>query len=393
MSNLAPQRLVRSMSRRLSHVTARPIAAAFIAVAVFAILPLRSSAEQGAQQGVSQGTGQGARPAQRPAAPQGAQPQQAPTIAIVPPVVNLGPVEPGSTSPAKFTVINNGPNPVTVLDAKPNCKCTAINDVKGKVIPPGGMIELAASLAAPRVPGPKEAVVFLTFDRHQPMQAKIAGDVRFPILCDPPFVDALKEVTSGTIKVRSLDGKPFEIRRSGTKDPVFVGFTPGTDAPRAEYEIRWDLSGRTAEQMPLWWFLWTDRSDCAVIPLRVRDEATGTKADMGRFQRFWIVKESLVLGGACHNGTSCEVEFELEHYNPPKRGAIERPDWSAVKAVRSLIPGLEVKFVSKRDVGADAAMVKIAYKPLHGGMFEGELEIETATGTGRVPFACFATTW
>ena len=28
-----------------------------------------------------------------------------------------------------------------------------------------------------------------------------------------------------------------------------------------------------------------------------------------------------------------------------------------------------------------------------GGMFEGELEIETATGKGRVPFTLFATTW
>jgi hypothetical protein len=336
---------------------------------------------------------QGARPAQRPAAPQGTQPQQAPTIAVLPPVVNLGPVEPGSTSPAKFTIVNNGPAAVTVLDAKPNCKCTQISDVKGRIIAPGGTLELTASLAAPRVPGPKEAVVFLTFDKHQPMQAKIAGDVRFPILSDPPYVDALKEVTSGTIKVRSLDGKPFTIRRSGAKDPVFVGFTPGTDAPRAEYEIRWDLAGRACEQMPLWWFLWTDRLDCPVIPLRVRDECTGTKADMPRFQRFWIVKESLVIGGNAHAGTSAEVEFELEHYNPPKRGAIERPDWSAVKAVRSLIPGLDVQYVSKRDVGADAALVKIAVTPQHGGIFEGELEIETATGTGRVPFACFATTW
>jgi hypothetical protein len=52
-----------------------------------------------------------------------------------------------------------------------------------------------------------------------------------------------------------------------------------------------------------------------------------------------------------------------------------------------------VKYVSKRDVGKDAAMVKIAVTASHGGAFEGEIEIETATGTGRVPFAYFATTW
>jgi len=125
----------------------------------------------------------------------------------------------------------------------------------------------------------------------------------------------------------------------------------------------------------------------------VRDECTGSKADMGRFQRFWIVKESLVVAGSGHNGTATETEIELEHYNPPKKGAIERPDWCDVKAVRSLIPGVDVKFVSKRDVGKDAAMVKVAVTAAHGGTFEGELEIETATGTGRVPFTYFATTW
>lgn len=337
-----------------------------------------------------------------PATPRGAQqsatnaqqaPRVAPPVAIIPPVVELGAVEPGSTNPAKFTLVNNGKSPVRILDATPNCKCTAISDIKGKVIDPGATLELSASLAAPRIPGPKEAVVFITFEGGAMMQAKITGDVRFPVLCTPPYVDALKEVTTGTVKVRSLDGKPFTIRRSGGKDPVFVGFTPGTDAPRAEYEIRWDLSGRACADMPLWWFVWTDRSDCPVLPLRVRDECTGSKADMGRFQRFWIVKESLVVAGRGHNGTPTETEIELEHYNPPKKGAIERPDWSDIKAVRSLIPGLEVKYVSKRDVGKDAAMVKIAVTALHGGSFEGEIEIQTATGTGRVPFTYAATTW
>jgi hypothetical protein len=354
-----------------------------LAVAISGILTLHAFAQVPA-----------APAAQTPRAANPQQGQRVPVpVNVVPPVVELGAVEPGSTNPAKFTLINTGKTPVRVLDATPNCKCTAISDIKGKVIEPGATLELSASLAAPRIPGPKEAVVFITFEGGGMLQAKIAGDVRFPILCTPPYVDALKEVTSGTVKVRSLDGKPFSVTRSGGKDPVFVGFTPGTDAPRAEYELRWDLSGRACAEMPLWWFVWTDRAECPVLPLRVRDECTGSKADMPRFQRFWIVKESLVVAGSGHNGQPTEAEIELEHYNPPKKGAIERPDWCNVKAVRSLIPGLDVKYVSKRDVGKDAAMVKIAVTASHGGAFEGEIEIETATGTGRVPFAYFATTW
>ncbi|MEY5061581.1 MAG: hypothetical protein RIS45_1502 [Planctomycetota bacterium] len=326
--------------------------------------------------------------AQAPAAP-----QQASPIVIAPPVVELGAIEAGSTHPAKFTIINSGKTEITVVAATPNCKCTAISDVAGRKIAPGGTLELSASLAAPRAPGVKEAVVFLTFNGAPPAQAKIRGDVRLKVIAEPPYVDALKDVTSGTVKLRAADGKPFTVTRSGGRAPVFVGFDPAKDQPRAEYEIRWDLSGLACEQMPLWWFVWTDRADCAVVPLRVRDECTGSKHDQGRFSRFWIVKESLVDAGRVHNGKPGTVEVELEHYNPPKRGAVEKPEWRAVSSVRSLIPGVEVKYVSKRDVGADGAMVTLEVVAAHGGAFEGEIEIETATGKGRVPFTVFATTW
>lgn len=331
--------------------------------------------------------------ASAPALAQGTAQAPASPIVVAPPVVELGAIEPGSTHPAKFTIINGGKTPVTVVAAAPNCKCTAISDIAGKTIPAGGTLELSASLAAPRAPGVKEAVVFLTFNGAPPAQAKIRGDVRLKVVADPPYVDALKEVTAGTVKLRAADGKPFMVTRSGGKDPVFVGFDPKTDQPRAEYEIRWDLSGRACEQMPLWWFVWTDRADCAVIPLRVRDECTGSKNDMERYARFWIVKESLIDAGTVHNGKAGTVDVELEHYNPAKKGAVERPEWRDVRSARSLIDGVTVKFVSKQDVGGDAAKVTLEVVASHGGAFEGEIEIETATGKGRIPFTVFATTW
>lgn len=326
-----------------------------------------------------------------PAQPQQQAPQQtSSTITIAPPVVELGVVEPGSTNPAKFTLINTGKNEVTVTAAQPNCKCTAISNIVGKKIPPGGSIELNASLAAPRAPGIKEAVVFLTFDGANPTKATIKGDVRLKVIPDPPYVDALKDVTAGTIKLRSGDGKPFTIVRSGGQAPVFVGFDPAKDAPRAEYTISWSLAGIDCEQMPLWWFVFTDRADCPTIPLRVRDECTGSKRDMERYQRFWIVKEQFIDAGAGVAAKPSEFEVELEHYNPPKKGAIERPDWSSVKSVRSLSPDAKVRFVSKRDAGYDGAMLKLEITAKRAGPVEGDLEIETASGRGLVPFAFFA---
>jgi len=327
-----------------------------------------------------------------PSTLQAQQAQQPSPIVVAPPVVDIGVVEPGSTTPAKFTIINTGKTEVTVLKATPNCTCTAISDLAGRRIAPGATLELNASLAAPQAPGTKEAVVFLTFNGAPPAQAKIKGEIRMKVEATPPYCDALKDTTRGTVKLRAADGKPFTVTKAGGMPPVFVGFDPAKDQPRAEYEIAWDLTGRACEQMPLWWFVWTDRSDCPVIPLRVRDECTGSKHDMARMQRFWIVKESLVVGGTAHNGQPSKVELELEHYNPPKKGAIERPDWNTAVAVRSLIPGVDVKLAGKRDLPA-ASVLELAVTAAQGGMFEGELEIETATGKGRVPFTLFATTW
>ena len=47
---------------------------------------------------------------------------------------------------------------------------------------------------------------------------------------------------------------------------------------------------------------------------------------------------------------------------------------------------VDATYISTRDVGTDGVMVKISVTPKALGPIEGELEIETATGIGRVPF-------
>ena len=328
--------------------------------------------------------------AESPAPQQGGVPQPR-SITVAPPVVDLGVVQPGSVSPAKFTLINTSNAPVSVKGAIPNCKCTDISPIAGKVIAPGGTLELSASLAAPRVPGEKEAKVFISFAGAETAQATIKGEVRLPVLATPPFVDALREVVSGTVALKSTDGKPFTVLQSGGVAPVFVGFDPSKDAPRAEYTLAWSLAGRTPEEMPLWWVVWTDRADCDAIPLRVRDEATGFKHDPDRFKRFWTVKESIVVAGRGSVGAPHKAEIELEHYNPPKRGAVENPAWRDVRAVRSLDPAVEVKYIGKRDAGEDGSMLDVEMTAKRAGPIEGLLEIETATGKGTVPFTLFGT--
>ncbi len=313
---------------------------------------------------------------------------------VEPAVVELGAIEPASLHPAHFVIRNLTNQSLTVKAALPNCKCTDISDVSGKVIAPGGTLGLDASLKAPRAPGEKEAKVTILFEGQvPPVTAAIKGDVQFPVIAEPPYCDALKENVRGVVKLRSKDGKPFRILRSGGKDPAYLGFDPKADEPRAEYTLLWDLSGKSCEQMPLWWFVFTDHPTCPSIPLRVRDECTGSKADAARHARFWIVKDQLVDAEFASVGKAAVVTIDLEHYNPPMRGQVTNARFREVQSVRSLTPSVVATLVSATPHGTDGATLTVKLEPIAAavGPIEGELEITTATGSGRVPFTLLAT--
>ena len=218
--------------------------------------------------------------------------------------------------------------------------------------------------------------------------------MQLPVLADPPFCDALKENVRGVVKLKSKDGAPFRVLCSGGKEPTYLGFDPAKDAPRAEYTLLWDLSGKSCEQMPIWWFVFTDHPGCPSIPLRVRDECTGSKHDMARFQRFWWVKDQLADAQHASVGKPSEVSIDLEHYNPPAKGQVTDPRYRDVKSVRSLTPTVTATLVSVTPQGVDSAAIIVRLEPVAGaaGPIEGELEIVTATGSGRVPFTMIAQT-
>ena len=59
-------------------------------------------------------------------------------------------------------------------------------------------------------------------------------------------------------------------------------------------------------------------------------------------------------------------------------------------AVRSRVSELDVRYVSQREVVGGGAMIKLELTPKKQGSFEGELELETATGVGRFPVVFYA---
>jgi hypothetical protein len=320
--------------------------------------------------------GEGRFPASVPSSP----------VRVEPPVIELGIVPPNSEHRRTFRIVNDGPIALSVRAASPSCRCTTVTDIVGKSVPAGGSIDLEAVFNAPPTPGYKDATVNIVIDGvPRPLTAKIGGDVTLPIRVDPPYVDGLQGRVAGSIALTSIDGKPFTIVSSGGRAPAFDG--PAPQGPQNAQRIAWNIAGIACERMPLWWIVVTDHPDCPIVPLRIRHDCTGTKADMARYARYWIAKEQLVNLGRVSAGGEKTEEFQIDHYNPRGRGAVVRRDWGTVRSVSTGTPDLSVRLLGTRPAGDGSVVLSLGFsaKPGFSGLVESVLRIETASGAGEIP--------
>ena len=319
-----------------------------------------------------------------PAAPAAVQPA---AVVVEPPLIDFGRVAPGSRHPARFMLRNASRAPVTVARATPSCKCTDLSDIVGQTIAPGAAIELTATLAVPGSPGQKDAEVLIAIEGLPGVvRARMQADVTMPVRVEPAYVDALKGAQEGEVRLSSVDGAPFRVTAAGGRAPSFVGFDPASDAPRAEYRIRWRVTDLGAPAIPQWWVIDTDRADCPQVPLRIRHETTGSRFDPARTARFWFVPESIVLAGRVRPGAPVELRTTIEHLNPAAQGRVTNPAWSQVRGMA--VPGGEgaAELVSATPRGesfVDLVFRFTAAPGRHGPMYVPVM-IETATGQGPV---------
>ena len=361
-----------------------------------------SSAPAAPEEGATQGEAPATAPASVPAVP--ARPESTtPTLKgslqvqtaggrvdIVPEVIEFGSVTAGSINRGLFKMSNLGQRPVRVLRVTPSCVCTTLSDLVGTVIGPGETVSLEASLDAPKQAGEKEAKVFVQLEgMQQPATVKLSGMVTLPVQPDPTFASALQGVENGTIRLSSIDGKPFQVLASNGGMPSFVGFDPAKDAPRNVYELRWSVAGMSAPSIPRWWVFTTDRADCPLVACRVRHQETGSRRDPTRFERRWIMLDDFAELGMVSSGTSVDVPVQLDHYNPRGRGAIDRPDWSSGLKVRSLDPRIdatleEVTVVSPEQVDA---RIRVRFNGPAESLLYAPIQVSTATGSGVLEVA------
>ena len=308
-------------------------------------------------------------------------------LEVSPKAVDFGEVAPASLHPATFTLANKGSVPITIVSAQPSCACTTISDLDGKVIAPGGTIDLDAALVAPRQPIEKTSKVFIRIEGiQQPVIVELKGDTTLPIKAIPPYAEALKGTTTGTISLRSMDGQPFTVLSSNGEKPVFVGFNSTKDPIRSDYQVAWSIAGLNCESIPRWWVFETDRADCPLVPCRVRNECTGSKRDESRFLRYWIFADYLLDGGVVRAGEPFEVEVDLTHMNPRGGGKVVAPQWSKVLSAEATTSEAVASLAGVTVVDAENARVRLKVVPRKDlrGLLYVPVKVTTATGSGVV---------
>jgi hypothetical protein len=201
--------------------------------------------------------------------------------------VDFGIVGPNTMLETEIQITNVTDAPLKIIGSVPTCQCTTV-DMTGVVIEPGESVPMPMGLKTAGSTGVREAGITLVFEGHPtPVAVSLKTEVAYSVRATPPFIDvqqsprdrsgnvgAARPLT-GTIRLQSVDDKPFRVLAVHGEPPRFSGFDSAQDAPRTEYTIIYDLAAaHAAGRMPHYVIVETDRDDCPAIDLRVRHETT-----------------------------------------------------------------------------------------------------------------------
>lgn len=217
-----------------------------------------------------------------PAAPAPTAPSESvegpPPIRVEPAILDFGIVAPSKSVQGSVKLINLSDRELEILTVQPSCKCTTLEDLSGRKIPPKGEFELKAEMAAQSGPGPKRADLKVLVDGYtQVLTIELRNEVSLPVRVSPPFLNVVSgQPTEGRVVVESVDRAPFRICSIGGRPPNFIGFDPAKDEPRNQYLIDWNLSRdfEDPKNLPRYWIIETDRADCPLADVFVRHEST-----------------------------------------------------------------------------------------------------------------------
>ena len=293
-----------------------------------------------------------------------------PPLEMVPPVLDFGVVAPNSRSEGSVQLFNRGDKPMLILAAEPSCKCTTLDDIAGKTIPPGGSIELGAVLDESPNIGRKTATIKILVDGYSVVKIlNIEAQVSLPVRSIPSFINAVRgQNRQGRIIVESIDNAPFTICSFHGTEPTYLGFDPTIDEPRFRYVLTYDLDSMP-EPFPRYLVIETDREDTPLVDVYLRHESTlpnvNRRMMMSGGYRFPL--------GRIEQGSSVEIEIPFKSLASP------------LAAVVSLDPEIQTELVGTRDEETPDgiqtyALVRVTPRPDFTGLIYAPLEAMSATG-------------
>lgn len=197
-----------------------------------------------------------------------------PPIKLDPVAVDYGFLAPGESRKAVVSMTNAGSHPLTIVAIQPTCSCTTTTNLTGRIMEPGQLLQFDVEMGASVVPGPRHATVKILAEGFgRALEMDVKGEVALPLRAVPSFINPPPTgPAKGRLVLESIDRAPFRVISSHGMPPVFLGFDPAKDETKATYVLRYDLSSLPQQSWPPFWLIETDRKDCPVIGLKVRDD-------------------------------------------------------------------------------------------------------------------------
>jgi len=285
-----------------------------------------------------------------------------------PEALDFGFVRPGQDRTGQITLTNDSPEPVTIAAIQPTCTCTTTTKLAGTVVPPGESVTFDATLAGAEVPGPKRASLKVVAEgAGRVLEIRVRAEVSDAVRAVPmAILPPPNGPAEGRIVIESLDRQPFSVLSSDRRAPSFIGFDPKRFHPESTYVIRTDLGELARESIPALWLIETDRSDCPVIAVRVREPSKVVPAVLR-------LPEYVFAMGAFRPGETREIELLS---NEPLE-----PD----PQVRSDGP-VALRVVGGEQVGRRWRLRMLATAPAKAtGAFLTEVEVQLGDRVQRLP--------
>jgi len=290
--------------------------------------------------------------------------------------LDFGIVSPHTTLRGDFRLVNLTDTPRTVTQTVPSCQCTTI-DIVGKEIPAKGLLEVPVRMKVSSTGTKTANVKVMVEGEARPLSLGLKAEVSYPIRIQvpdgegvlQPFIDAAANpgALKGVAVIASVDGKPFMVRSVQNEPPRLVAGQG--DAPRASWQVEYELPGAPCERVPAYLIVETDRADARLIDARVRHACTRISPGLD-------IAEFRSNAGVMAPGAGASFDLEVKKLGQNRIGKIEALD-----------PRFKASIVSQRSDGASTMVtLRIEPGPEVRGVFLTPVRLTAIDALGNVVF-------